>query len=125
MDSKDAALAARIGAAVRRRREELGWRQAGLAERIGTSVEYVSMIERGTRMPSVPTLVALARELGASLDALTGQSEAEAEGQDALFALARSVPAPYRQIAARMLAGIAEPRSEYVPAPTRPRTKAG
>ncbi len=119
MDSKDEALAARIGATVRRRRKELGWRQAGLAERICTSVEYISMIERGARMPSVPTLVALGRELGASLDALTGHGEAEAEGQDALSALARSVPTRYREVVARMLAGIAEPRSEHVPARTR------
>ncbi|MDF3067095.1 MAG: Helix-turn-helix domain [Polyangiaceae bacterium] len=53
MDNLDAKLAHRIGVAVRACRTKLGWSQALLAERLDTSVEHVSYIERGKRLPSV------------------------------------------------------------------------
>jgi len=40
-------LARAIGKFVRRSRDGLGWSQANLAEQFETSVEFVSMLERG------------------------------------------------------------------------------
>lgn len=113
MASANSALALRIGAAVRRLREGVGWSQAELAERIETSVEYVSMLERGTRIPSVPTLVRLGRALDATLDVLTGAREATRSDDDALVALARAVPAGMRRAATLMLRGVAETETRY------------
>jgi len=36
-----------IGQAIRALREEKGWRQADLAEKIGVHTEYISMVETG------------------------------------------------------------------------------
>ena len=66
----DADLLARVGAWISRHRAERRWSQAELAERVDISPHFVGMLERGLRMPAVPTLVALARVFGASLDEL-------------------------------------------------------
>ena len=117
-------MAARLGQRVRARRLALGWSQAALAERLTTSVEYVSMLERGTRLPSLPTFVALGDALALSLDALVaGQAEGSPE-PDVLEAAARAVPAAVRPLVARMLVAIADP-GERAPRvgkqPARPR----
>ena len=107
MDPADAQLAERLGARVRARRGELQLAQADLAEKIDTSVEYVSMLERGTRLPSLPTLIALAAALELSVDALLGGPAAPG-ALDALDVAARSVPARLRADIARMLRALAE-----------------
>lgn len=109
MEDADAALARRLGKRLRRRRTDLGWSQATLAEAIGTSVEYVSMLERGARLPSLPTLVALGRALSTSLDALVAVSDAPRSEEDRLMILARAIPTPLRVTVARMLAALVEP----------------
>jgi transcriptional regulator with XRE-family HTH domain len=109
MNAKDTALARRLGGAVRRRRNDLGWSQAVLAERIEASVEYISMLERGARLPSVPTLVALAQALGLSSDELLGATGARVPSEDALVVLARAVPRQARPFLTRMLAAVADP----------------
>lgn len=143
MNAKDTALAKRVGSAVRRRRNDLGWSQAILAERIEASVEYVSMLERGARLPSVPTLVSLTQALGLSSDELLGATGARVPSEDTLVVLARSVPRDARPILTRMLAAIAdpdiaaapidpwlervaEPKVRYAPeTPRRPRRRSG
>lgn len=55
---------------VRKRREERGLSIRALARRIGVSPSLVSQIETGKANPSVGTLLAIATELGLSLDEL-------------------------------------------------------
>jgi transcriptional regulator with XRE-family HTH domain len=123
VNDHDAALAKRIGAAIRRRRSDLGWSQATLAERIETSVEYTSMLERGARLPSVPTLVALAGALGASIDDLV-RGERSPRDDEALIAAARAVPPAIRPLVTQMLLAVAEPRARFgVIEPAKPRAR--
>ncbi len=107
MEPFDEAIGQRLGERVRERRLELGWSQAALAEHIDTSVEYVSMIERGARLPSLRTLITAGRALGLSLDALVGEHGEPAD--DALVVAARAVPAAIRPYVTRMLLAVAEP----------------
>lgn len=112
MNSKDSVLARRVGLATRRRRNELGWSQAVLAEHIDASVEYISMIERGARLPSVPTLVALASSLGLSTDDLLGSGKAGGRSEDVIVMLARAVPDGARRYVTKMLAALGDPNLE-------------
>lgn len=112
MNSKDSVLARRVGLATRRRRNELGWSQAVLAEHIDASVEYVSMIERGTRVPSVPTLVALASALGLSTDELLGLGKNGERSEDVIVMLAKAIPDGARRYVTKMLAALGEPNLE-------------
>lgn len=125
VNDHDAALAKRIGVAIRRRRSEIGWSQATLAERIETSVEYTSMLERGARLPSVPTLVALADALGASIDDLVrGERERSTRDDESLLAAARAVPQAIRPLVTQMLLAVAEPRARFdVIDPAKPRAR--
>lgn len=59
-----------LGARVQRARRINGLTQERLAEMAGISLSFMGHIERGTRKASVETLVALARALGVSTDAL-------------------------------------------------------
>ena len=98
-------LAKRIGARIRRRRLDLGWTQATVATHLRTSAEYVGMLELGTRLPSLPTLLRISRALGMSLDALV--AERRQGPQETLdFAVSR-LPAELRPHAARMLEALA------------------
>jgi transcriptional regulator with XRE-family HTH domain len=53
-----------LGAAVRACRHERGLTQGALADLLGVSVAYVSLIERGGRNPPFTTVVAIAQALG-------------------------------------------------------------
>lgn len=105
MDNLEAKLALRIGAAVRACRTKLGWSQAVLAERLDTSVEHVSYIERGMRLPSVGTLVRLANVLGVSAASLLGEEKA---APDPIVALVGSIPDAARPAVIGMLTGVVQ-----------------
>ena len=83
MEKEDKALAAQIGKAARKARTGLSLSQADVAERVGISTEFYGRLERGVTLPSVPTLVELARTLGIGTDVLLGLSKG-----------ARPTPAP-------------------------------
>ena len=53
----------RVGANLRRAREELGLSQEELADRAGLHRTYVSGVERGVRNPTVTVLEKLAKAL--------------------------------------------------------------
>ncbi len=53
-----------FGAAVRKRRQRLGWSQEELADRCGLHRTYVGSIERGERNVSLRNLDLIARTLG-------------------------------------------------------------
>ena len=59
-----------IGKRIRAVREEKGWSQEQFAERIGLSVAYTGMIERGERVPKLETFIRIANTLGTSADIL-------------------------------------------------------
>ena len=73
----------RIGSRIRALRTQTSnrWTQEELAERAHISVSFLSMIERGERVPHLETLDALAAGLGVSLAELfLDQLGADAEG---------------------------------------------
>lgn len=63
-----------LGARIARKRQELGILQKDFAKEINLSVSFYGHIERGTRVPSVPTLVLIANRLHVGVDALLRDS---------------------------------------------------
>ncbi|HZY02780.1 MAG TPA: helix-turn-helix transcriptional regulator [Anaeromyxobacteraceae bacterium] len=57
---------------VRRLRAKKKLSQKALADRVGISVSYVSMLERGQRSPPLETVEKMARALGVSPASLLG-----------------------------------------------------
>jgi transcriptional regulator with XRE-family HTH domain len=76
-----------------------------LAERLDSSVEYVSLIERGERLPSLGTLARAAQILGVTIGSLLGE-EKIAPDRDQVLALARAVPEAARPAVMGMLRGV-------------------
>jgi transcriptional regulator with XRE-family HTH domain len=64
-----------FGAAVRKRRLAVGLSQESLAERAGIHPVYVSMVERGTRNPTVDVAFRIAHALRISLARLFSHTE--------------------------------------------------
>jgi transcriptional regulator with XRE-family HTH domain len=62
----------RFAANVRRFRAKKKLSQKALADRIGISVSYVSMLERGQRSPPLETIEKLAKALGVPPSTLLG-----------------------------------------------------
>lgn len=61
---------ASIGKRIRTCREEKGWSQEAFAEKIGLSVTYTGMIERGEKVPKLETFIRIANVLEVSADLL-------------------------------------------------------
>ena len=59
---------ATIGKRIRKFREHKGWRQEDFAEKIGLSVTYTGMIERGEKVPKLETFITIANVLEVSAD---------------------------------------------------------
>ena len=60
---ESARLAKRLGSRIAERRKQLEWTQDQLAERVGVDAETISRFERGTNLPSLPTLDRLSTAL--------------------------------------------------------------
>jgi transcriptional regulator with XRE-family HTH domain len=115
----DPNFGARIGERVRTRREALGWSQAKLAEIAGISPNYVGVVERGEKLPTLDTLDAMANALSVPPGALLA-SDAPDKWADEISALARGIPPLHRRLVIALLKAIAaEPRD-----PRPRRTKA-
>ncbi|AKZ28545.1 XRE family transcriptional regulator (plasmid) [Ralstonia solanacearum] len=82
-DAQDAALAARVGAAIAERRRALGLTQAKLAELIDLEQEAVSRWERGTRVPTLYRLQQLSDALDCTVDALLRRGSRHIDDQSA------------------------------------------
>jgi putative transcriptional regulator len=106
MDSFETKLAAAIGGNVRTLRTKRGWSQAVLAEHLDASVEFISLIERGERLPSLPTATRLARLLGTTTSQLLGEERLLLAERDLLQSLAADVPDAARTAVAGMLRGV-------------------
>lgn len=65
-------LLARFAANVRRLRAKKKLSQKALADKVGISVSYVSMLERGQRSPPLETIEKMAKALGVTPAALLG-----------------------------------------------------
>ncbi len=65
---------AAMGRRIRRKRQEKGFTQIEFAQRINLSPSYFGHIERGTRTPSLDTLVLIANELMVGVDVLLRDS---------------------------------------------------
>ena len=59
-----------IGKRIRKCREAKGWRQEDFAEKLGLSVTYTGMIERGEKIPKLETFITIANTLGVGADLL-------------------------------------------------------
>ena len=59
-----------IGEKIRERRLSKGWTAAQLGDKAGYSEGYILYIERGDRIPSVKTLIDLAKAFGIKLQTL-------------------------------------------------------
>ncbi len=70
-----------LGARVKRLRRELNVTQEQLAEKVGISTSFLGHIERGTRVASLETFVALCNALNVSADdLLQGSIVSDASG---------------------------------------------
>jgi transcriptional regulator with XRE-family HTH domain len=69
------ALAQRLGARLRERRQALGQTLAQVAAEAGISVSYLSAVEKGTNMPSLPVLGALVHALRLTLHELLREED--------------------------------------------------
>jgi transcriptional regulator with XRE-family HTH domain len=107
MRGEDETHGARLGAAVRQLRRARGWSQAALAEKLELSTDYVSLLERGLRLPALPVLLAMADVLGADLDGLVGRNQRAPAWMEQAVALLRAVPVDARPAVLAMLRGVA------------------
>lgn len=72
-----AGLGTRLGARLRERRRELGRRLVDIADAAGVSTGYLSSIEKGGSVPSLPVLARLAHALELSLAEMLRTSATE------------------------------------------------
>src|SRR5262249_6889935 len=70
---EESSLAARIGARLRGLRQANNLTLAKLAEQSGVSVSYLSAVEKGTNLPSLPTLARITEALGASIPSVLAE----------------------------------------------------
>ena len=79
---ESARLAQRLGKKIAERRKHLAWTQDQLAERVGCDSETISRFERGSNLPSLPTLDRLATtlqvEVGELLTRISGSTNDDA-----------------------------------------------
>ena len=69
--------AVRIGRRIRTWRLKQGRSQAVIAGLVGITEDYLSRIERGRRLPTIPVLILLARELGVEPSALLDTADSD------------------------------------------------
>jgi transcriptional regulator with XRE-family HTH domain len=114
-----------LGTRIRARREAMGWSQAKLAEAVELTPNYLGSLERGEALPTVQTLVVLAKALNTSPADLLGSVSAPEEWLDRLITIARTL-SPAQQ---PLLVALAETMATYEPVaplkkrPTRRRAK--
>lgn len=68
-------LSVRIGSALKSLRGEMGWTIKQLAAEAGLSSPFVSRLERGQTMPSIPSLQALANALKVDIESFFAKDE--------------------------------------------------
>jgi transcriptional regulator with XRE-family HTH domain len=97
----------RLGDRLRARREAHGLSQAKLAELACVTPNYVGLIERGERLPTLDTLVRLAKALDVEPGELLGRVKVADEWLDEMASVAATVPRQLRAVALAMLRTVA------------------
>jgi len=106
VDKRERETATSIAVEVRRARKDRGWSQLALAERADLSLNYVSLIERAERLPSIEVLLRLGEVLGTTLSRLLGASvEQDDPWLRETKALLRALPPEARPIMLGVLRG--------------------
>lgn len=92
----------RIGREIRRRREGLGWTLEDLSHRSGLSARYISNVENDMRDPSLSTIAAVAKALGAEPGELLGLRTMAGSGFEAAELFGR-LPADAQKIVLQLM----------------------
>jgi transcriptional regulator with XRE-family HTH domain len=100
----------KFGARVRARREALGLTQAKLAEKAGVTSNYVGVLERGLKLPTLDTLVKMARALDLRPAELLGDLQLKDAWTEDVAALATKIPDESRALALAVLKVVATTR---------------
>jgi len=98
---------ARFGARLSGRRQAKGLSQAELAEHVDLSANYISLLERGQKLPTIDALVRLAKAVDATPGELLGDAAVQDEWLDELLAVGRTVPRALRPVALSVLRAVA------------------
>jgi transcriptional regulator with XRE-family HTH domain len=117
-------LANRLGSRIRVRREAISLTQAQLAEKSGVSSNYIGVVERGEKLPTLDTLENVAEALGVGLGGLLAEDQPD-KWADRAVALVRAIPLAHRKIVMAMLLAAAERSRGEVRRRPRPRTRRG
>lgn len=99
----------RIGREIRRRREGLDWTLEDLSHRSGLSVRYISNVENDLRDPSLSTIVAISKALGAEPGELLGVRSMNASAFEAGELFSR-LPADSQKIVLQLMRVLATRR---------------
>lgn len=100
-------LAKRIGSRIRARREARGLSQSKLAELVELSPNYIGMIERGEKTPTLGKLVAVAEVLGTKPGVLLGDDAPADDWVDEIVTVASTVPQKLRPVTLSVLRALA------------------
>ena len=100
-------LAKRIGSRLRARREARGLSQAKLAELVDVTPNFIGLLERGEKMPTVARLFALADVLSTKPGALLGDDAPADEWLEDVVTVAATVPTKLRPVTLAVLRAIA------------------
>jgi len=96
-----------LGERMRAQREARGLSQAKAAELAGATPNFIGLIERGQKLPTIDTLVRIARALKVEPGELLGASQVSDDWVDQVLAVASTVPKPLRPIALAVLKAVA------------------
>jgi len=93
----------RLGQRLRAHRLARGLSQAALAEMVELSPNYIGLLERGLKLPTIDTLVRVAKAVGARPADLLGDALPTDEWLDDMMAVASTVPRQHRELALAVL----------------------
>jgi transcriptional regulator with XRE-family HTH domain len=96
----------RLGARLRARCEALGLRSAELTKKVDIRANYVGVLERGLKLPTPDTLVALAKALDVSASELFGEPRSDPWIEE-VVTVAVAMPKPLRPVVLAVLRAVA------------------
>ena len=99
--------AKRLGERIRARRDARALSQAKLAEIVDVTPNYVGMVERGEKTPTIALLVKFAEALGTKPGALLGDDAPPDDWLDEVMTVASNVPPKLRPVTLAVLKAIA------------------
>lgn len=100
----------RLGARLRAQREARGYTQARLAEKVGVTPNYLGVIERGLKLPTLDKLVLFAKALEINPAELLGDVRPQDQWIEDVLVVAASIPEARRGLALAVLRALANYR---------------